>query len=194
MGTNCAPDLANLFLHLYEQKYIDHLTRTNNTEAAQLLANMFRYQDDLIVFNDDNYFEQHWKDIYPPEMLLEKTNTGNTCTYLDLAIAIALGILTYRSYDKRNDFNFDIINYPDLNSNVPRNPSYGVFTSQLVRFCDVNNQRDNFLTDIKLLTQKLIKQNFDATILKAKFWNFYSNNMWRWSKYGSDILNALSLI
>ena len=194
MGTNCAPDLANLFLHLYEHNYIDRLVRTNNTEAAQLLANMFRYQDDLIVFNDNNYFEQHWRDIYPPEMLLEKTNINNTCTYLDLAIAFEQGNATYRSYDKRNDFNFNIINYPDLNSNIPRNPSYGVFISQLVRFCDVNNQCDNFLTDIKLLAHKFLKQNFDATTLKAKFRNFYCNNIWRLSKFGSDIQDALSFI
>ena len=56
MGTNCAPDMANLFLHHYEQNYIDHLIQTDHTQFAQALANMFRYQDDLIVFNDDDYF------------------------------------------------------------------------------------------------------------------------------------------
>ena len=125
-------------------------------------------------------------------MILEKTNTDNRCTFLDLATRTRLNKLTYKSYDKRNDFNFDIINYPDLNSNIPRNPSYGVFISQLVRFCDVNYERDNFLTDVRILAQKLIKQNFEPTILKAKFWKFYGNNLVRWSKFGSDILAALS--
>ena len=192
MGTNCAPDLANLFLHHYEQNYIDQLIRTDNTQFAQALANMFRYQDDMIVFNDDNYFEQHWRDIYPEEMVLEKTSTDNHCTFLDLATHIQHNQMTYKSYDKRNDFNFDIINYPDLNSNVPRNPSYGVFTSQLVRFCDINYERDDFLSDLRTLIQKLVKQNFEPTVLKAKFKKFYGDNLMRWSKYGSDILDALS--
>jgi hypothetical protein len=187
MGTNFASDLANLFLHHYEHNYIDHLIHTNNTQVAEALSNMFRYQDDMIVFNDDSYFEQHWREIYPEEMVLEKTNTGNNCTFLDLATRIELNKLTYKSYDKRNDFN-----YPDLNSNIPRNPSYGVFISQLVRFCDVNNEHDNFLSDLRILIQKLVKQNFEPTVLKAKFLKFYGNNLVRWSKYGSDILDALS--
>ena len=193
MGTNCAPDVANLFLYHYEHKYIDHLTQTNETDIAQALANMFRYQDDMIVFNDHNYFEEHWREIYPEEMVLEKTSSNNRCTFLDLAIYLELNRLTYKSYDKRNDFNFDIINYPDLNSNIPRNPSYGVFISQLVRFSDVNNKRVDFLNDLQILEHKLVKQNFNPAVLQAKFCEFYGNNLWRWSKFGSDILDASSL-
>ena len=65
MGTNCAPDVANLFLYHYEHRYIDHLVQTNQTHIALALANIFRYQDDMIVFNDHNFFEEHWREIYP---------------------------------------------------------------------------------------------------------------------------------
>ena len=75
MGTNCAPYLTNLFLHYYEYNYIDNLQKTNKSQLARLLSNMFRYQDDLIVFNDDDNFQLLYKEIYPPEMELEKTNT-----------------------------------------------------------------------------------------------------------------------
>ena len=195
MGTNCAPYLANLFLHLYEHNFIDNLTKTQRTQLALTLANMFRYQDDCIIFNDDNNLLHNWRQIYPIEMILEKTNTGNSCTFLDLQITITdNNTFTYKSYDKRKDFNFDIINYPDLKSNIPRKPSYGVFTSQLVRYCDVNSQLDNFLRDIQLLATKLKKQHFDAASLQAQFCKFYSNNLWRWSKFGSDIVCATSLI
>ena len=37
-------------------------------------------------------------------------------------------------YDKREDFNFKIANFPYLDSNIPRNPAYGVYLSQLVRY------------------------------------------------------------
>ena len=120
-------------------------------------------------------------------MKLDKTNSGNICNFLDLTVSIGNATFTYKSYDKRLDFNFEIINYPDLKSNIPRNPSYGVFTSQLVRFCDVNNEVQQFNADIKSLVQKLIKQNFDPIVLQAKFKKFYANNIIRWSKFGSDI-------
>ena len=193
MGTKCAPHAANLFLHTYEYKYIDHLVATGRTALALLLANMFRYQDDCIVFNDQGTFGRLWNEIYPPEMQLEQTNIGNTCTFLDLAISIINGRFTYKSYDKRKDFNFEIINYPDLSGNVPRGPSYGVFTSQLIRFTDVNSQLAHFQSDIKVLTDKLVKQNFKPTILKDKYTQFYNNNFIRWSKFGSDIQNMVDL-
>ena len=193
MGTNCAPDVANLFLHAYESLYINHLISTNRSQEALQLSNMFRYQDDCIIFNDRGLFGHHWKDIYPTEMQLEQTNEDNTCTFLDLAINITDNKFHYKSYDKRKDFNFKIINYPNLNSNVPHAPSYGVFTSQLVRFCDVNNRFDNFQEDIKLLVTKLVKQNFNRNILKSKFLQFYRNNFLRWSKFGTDIVNMVNL-
>ena len=193
MGTNCAPDVANLFLHAYEQLYIEHLINTNQSNIALALSNMFRYQDDCIIFNDNGIFDQHWKNVYPPEMQLEKTNEGNTCTFLDLAIKLENGIFLHQSYDKRKDFGFDIINYPDLVSNIPRAPSYGVFSSQLIRFCDINNELGNFTNDVKLLIDKLVKQHFNRSILKSKFLKFYRNNFLRWSKFGHDILDMINL-
>ena len=188
MGTNCAPYLANLFLHTYETMYIDYLINSNSSDIAITLANMFRYQDDCIIFNDNGYFSRIWNEIYPIEMQLEPTSKDNVCTFLDLSICIVNGILVYKSYDKRNNFNFDIINYPNLIGNVPRGPSYGVFSSQLIRFCDINSQLEEFQDDIRTLVQKLIKQNFIPATLKTKFLQFYAKNIIRWSKFGSDIL------
>ena len=191
MGTNCAPYIANLFLYAYENIFIQKMIHEGHPEIALHLAYMYRYQDDCVVFNDDNTLLDRWREIYPVEMQLEKTNVGDSCSFLDLAISIDNGKFTYKSYDKRLDFNFEVINYSDLNSNVPRSPSYGVFNSQLVRFCDVNSQIGNFHSDIDTLVHKLMIQNFDLFTLKAKFKKFYANNIYRWSKFGSDIINLL---
>ena len=193
MGTNCAPDLANLFLHFYEKEYIDKLINTNQLHIAQNLSDMFRYQDDCIIFNDDGLFQRLWEDIYPAEMVLQKTNNGDSCTFLDLAIWTTNGKVRYKSYDKRTDFNFEVIKYPDLKSNIPRAPSYGVFSSQLIRFCEVNNEFENFKTDVETLINKLVKQNFNKAILKTKFKKFYKNNFLRWAKFGHDIYDMLDL-
>ena len=49
MGTNCAPLLANIFLHMYEKKFITRMN-TVNTDIASDLKFLFRFQDDLIAF------------------------------------------------------------------------------------------------------------------------------------------------
>ena len=40
-------------------------------------------------------------------------------------------IASTKIYDKRDDFYFDIVNFPSLNGDVPRSTSYGVYISQL---------------------------------------------------------------
>ena len=37
-------------------------------------------------------------------------------------------------YDKRDDFDFDIVNFPFQDGDVPRSTFYGLYNSQLIRF------------------------------------------------------------
>ena len=193
MGTNCAPYLANLFLHCYEAKFIDKLIIEGKSDDAILLNSVFRYQDDCIVFNDDDYFSRNWKHIYSREMMLKETNVDTRCNYLDLTILNDNNIFQYKSYDKRLDFNFDVINYTDLTGNVPNCQSYGVFTSQIIRFCEVNSEFEGFEQDIKRLINNLIKQGFDIANLKTKFLDFCVSNISRWAKFGRDINDMIHL-
>ena len=189
MGTNSAPYLANLFLHCYEIKYINHLIETNQVQQAKLLSSIFRYQDDCIVFNDSGFFSTVIKDIYPDEMVLKETNISLTeCNYLDIKVKCSEnGIFSYCSYDKRLDYDFQVINYPDLSGNIPKNQSYGVFVSQLSRLCEINGVVERFYSDVNLLVIKLRKLGYDGKELKAKFLKFYCSEMNRWSKFGVDI-------
>ena len=47
--------------------------------------------------------------------------------FLDLNLSIHNDIVSTKIYDKRDDFNFDIVNFPFLDGDVPRSPSYGVY-------------------------------------------------------------------
>ena len=125
--------------------YIHHLIDTQQFDLAAKLSNFFRYQDDLIVFEDDGSFEAIIHEIYPLVMELENTNISpNKVNYLDLTISVYRGKYFYKSFDKRNDFGFEIINYPDIRGNIPKMLAYGVFVSQLVRFCSVNKSVHHF--------------------------------------------------
>ena len=57
-------------------------------------------------------------------------------------------------YDKRDDFDFDIVNFPFLDGDVPRWTYYGVYISQLIRFARVSSHVDDFNTRNKVLTTK----------------------------------------
>ena len=73
--------------------------------------------------------------IYPPEVQLNKANTSDTeATLLNYYLSISNGFVSSKIYDKRDDFDFDIVNFPFLDVDVTRRPSYGVYISQLIRF------------------------------------------------------------
>ena len=85
-----------------------------------------RYIDDLLVLNNPS-FEDAIKDIYPTELQLKKTTENVTAlSYLDILITIENGKYTTTLYDKRDSFQFDIVNFPDMSSNIPSKPAYGV--------------------------------------------------------------------
>ena len=54
--------------------------------------------------------------------------------FLDLHLSISNDIVSTKIHDKRDDFDFEIVNFPFLDGDVPRSTSYGVYISQLIRF------------------------------------------------------------
>ena len=65
--------------------------------------------------------------IYPPELQLNKANSYDTeVPFLDLYLSISNGFVSSKIYDKRDDFDFDIVNFTFLDDDVPRSTSYGV--------------------------------------------------------------------
>ena len=72
-------------------------------------------------------------EIYPLELQLNKANTSNTeVTFLDLHLSISNDIVSTKIYDKRDDFDFEIVDFPFLDGNVPRSTSYGVYISHRI--------------------------------------------------------------
>ena len=55
-------------------------------------------------------------------------------SFLDLHLSISDGFVKTKIYDKCDHFDFDIVNFPFLDGDVPRSASYGVYISQLIRF------------------------------------------------------------
>ena len=99
--------------------------------------------------------------IYPSELQLNKANTSDTkAAFLDLHLSISNDIVSTKIYDKRDGFDFEIVNFPFLDGDVPRSTSYGVYISQHIRFARASSYITDFNTRNKLLTQKLLKQGY----------------------------------
>ena len=99
--------------------------------------------------------------IYPPELQLNKANTSDTkAPFLDLHFPISNGFVSSKIYDKRDDFDLDIVNFPFLDGDIPRSTSYGVYISQLIRFARVSSHVADFNSCNKSLTAKLLQQGY----------------------------------
>ena len=104
--------------------------------------------------------------IYPSELKLNKANTSDTeAAILDLHFSISNDIVSTKNYDKRGDFDFEIVKFPST--------SYGVYISQLIRFARASSCITGFNTRNKLLTQKLLKQGYRYHKLRKSFSKFY---------------------
>ena len=112
--------------------------------------------------------------IYPTELQLNKASSSDTeAPFLDLNLSITSGIVSSKIYDKRDDFNFEIVNFPFLDGDVPRSPSYGVYISQLIRFARVCSNVDDFNNRNLFLTAKLSKQGYRFHKIRKAFSKFY---------------------
>ena len=188
MGTDCAPLLADLFLHFYEYKFIDKLKKDRGTKYfARIFNHTFRYIDDLLSINN-KYFEDYISEIYPPELeLKETTESENQASYLDVMLSIKENALFYKLYDKRDDYEFDIINFPFLDSNIPAGPAYGVYISQLIRYSRACLDYEDFKNRHIMLYIKLTSQGYTRKKLQKCFTKFYRNYELLISKYGRSI-------
>ena len=136
------------------------LSDDNQTDDIDAFNSTSRYLDDIFNINN-TYFDNMVSQIYPSELKLNEANTSDTkAAFLDLHLSITNDIVSTKIYDKRDDFDFEIVNFPFLDGDVPRSTSNGVYISQLIRFARASSCVADFNTCNKLLTQKLLKQGY----------------------------------
>ena len=65
--------------------------------------------------------------MYPSELQLHKANSSDAeAPFLDLHLTVSDGFVSSNIYDKRDDFDFDIVNFPLLDGDILRAISYRV--------------------------------------------------------------------
>ena len=130
--------------------------------------------------------------IYHTELELNRANSSDSEApfFLDLNPCISYGTVSTKIYDKRDVLDFDIVNFPFLDGDVPRRTSYGVYISQLIRFARASsnpifNYRD------KALTAKLLRQDYRYFKLRKAFSKFYRRHSALLEKYSISLKTLL---
>ena len=91
------------------------LSQENQVDIIEAFNSTSRYHDDLLNI-DDIFFEQMVNRIHPQ---LNKANSSDTeVPFLDLNLSISNGTVSTKICDKRDDFDFDIFNFPFLYGDV----------------------------------------------------------------------------
>ena len=146
------------------------LSEDKQADVIDAINTISRYLDDILNINNV-YFDNMVSQIYHSELQLNKANTSDTeAAFLDLHLSISNDIVSTKIYDKRDDF--EIVNFPFLDGDVPCSTSYGVYISQLIRLARASSYIADFNTRNKLLTQKLLKQGYRYHKLLKTFSKF----------------------
>ena len=120
MGINFASLVADLFLSCYERDFMMSLSDDRQADINDVFNTTFRYLDDILNVNNV-YFDNMISQIYPSELQLNKSNTSDTkVAFLDLHFSISNDIVSTKIYNKRDDFDFEIVHFHFLDGDVPR--------------------------------------------------------------------------
>ena len=119
MGTNCAALVGGLFFLCHEKDFMLSLSDDKQADIIVAFYTTFRILDDISAINNI-YFDNMVGQIYPSEFQLNKIITFDTeVSFLDLHLSISNDIVSTKTYDKRNDLDFEIFNLPFLYRYVP---------------------------------------------------------------------------
>ena len=116
--------------------------------------------------------------IYPSEEQLNIASASDTkIPFLDLHLFVSNRVFSSKSYDKRHDFDFDIVNF--IAGDLPRSTSCGVYISQLIRVARVSRHVTYVNARIKILTAKLHQQGYRYQKFRKSFSKFYRRHLFR---------------
>ena len=132
-------------LYSYKAEFIQSLLSMGKKQLASRLNLTYRFIDDVLSINNPE-LEIYLGQMYSIKLEIKDTiDSITSASYLDLLPSIGRGGQLHTSiYDKRNDSNFHITNFPFMSSNIQSLPAYGVFVSQPIRYARACSLYDFF--------------------------------------------------
>ena len=139
---------SSLVYYEFHQK----LVKDKKIHEARAFNFTYRYIDDVLSINNSR-FAEFLPLIYPPELeAKETTDTASSASFLDIYIEFDdSGQLSTKMYD---------FNFPNMCSNIPASPAYGVYISQLIRYASASSNYFDFLKRHFHLRNRLLDQGY----------------------------------
>ena len=103
-------------------------------------------------------------------------------------MSITEGIST-SIYDKRDAFDFPIVNFPNLSGNIPNKSAYGTFICELVRYARGCTFLSDFASRTLLLVKKLKSQGFTTKRLQQTYQKFCTAHLILIQKFDISVLD-----
>ena len=91
-------------------------------------------------------------------------------------------------YCKTDDYDFDVVTLPFLESNVAEEMCYNVYFGQVLRYMRICSKEEDFIGRTKLLSDNLIARSYVRKKLATKLNQVMFRYMKEWSKFGSHLL------
>ena len=169
MGGKSSGWLSDCSLMVDEYKYVDGKIRGGFTDDADKLKLFRRYRDDCTSINIDDFLTIAGE-IYPPSLTLTQENElPDKVNVLDMVAEVVSGRVVTKVYCKTDDFPFDVISLPFLDSNLDSKICYRVFYGQVVRFQRLSSLREDFESRVKFLADILLGRCYDCRLLQKQF-------------------------
>ena len=174
MGMIPAPGFAKLGLGVDEYKFCNKLVRDKRIDLLKKMMNLVRYIDDIGAANFEEFGEIA-KDIYPRSLILNKSNESSVenCAFLDLRVSVVDQSFQTKVYNKTDDYNFMVITFPYLESNILTSVCYSVYFGELLRYLRISSRLIDFETRSRKLTVMLLDRGYNKKKMARQFFKLF---------------------
>ena len=175
MGMIPAPGFAKLGLGVDEYRFTTKLIREKKIDVLRKLINMCRYIDDIGIANFDG-FSEIAKDMYPRSLVLNKSNASGilNCAFLDLSVSVVENKFEVKVYNKTDDYQFRVITFPFLESNILTSICYSVYLGEILRYLRICSKLKDFESRARMLTRMLSERGYKQEEMAKQFFKVFS--------------------
>ena len=140
-------------------------------------------------------FKNELTRIYPSEIICNRENINeDSGHFLELDITIENGKFKTKLFDKRREFDFEIVKYPDTRSNIPDRIVYSTFVSQLLRCMRICCNFEDFQAESLVLISKFSEKGCKIDRLKSKTISCINSHILDFSKFNMRVKDVLEIL
>ena len=196
MGTDCAPFLANLFLYYFEEKFVNNCIKNKEFEKCKNLKFVYRYIDDLTVLNDNNFFLDNFKHIYPDCLDLKLINTSDNtrADVLDIHIEMKNNIFYTSLFDKRKTFPFKCLQFPHRSSCLSSSLFKNVIQCEALRYNSICCMNCNLTNNLSNLRITLLERGYSNEELLNAFHKAFFKNVLLSKRFNNKVIDFIKEI